>query len=104
MSLLLLATGPVIEWGAVGAGIMNVFIALVLTAVVKWGLPILRKSYPWLLPLISMVAPAAFAFLAEFLLGVLGFPVDFGPLLDLFLAGGAAVGVHQVYKQAKKAA
>lgn len=99
LTMLQEVAGPVIDWGLVGASILNVIIALVLTSVVSWGLPIIREKYPWVLPLISIIAPTAFAFLAEFLLGLFGYPVDFGPILDLLLAGGTAVAAHQVYKQ-----
>jgi hypothetical protein len=100
--LVLQVAGPVIAWGEVGAAVLNVVIALVLTQVVKWGFPIIRDKYPWALPIISMSAPFLFAKAAEFLLGVLGYPVDFGPVLDLIVAGGFAVAVNQTWKQTSR--
>lgn len=96
---LLQAAGPVIEWGLVGANVLNILIALALTQYVRWGFPLIRARFPWLLPIVSMLAPVVFGVAAEFLLGVLGYPVDFGPVLDLIAAGGFAVAVNQTWKQ-----
>ena len=100
--VLLQATGPVIDWGQAGAVLLTALVGLVAVPVLRWALPIFKSKYEWLMPIVAMIAPAALSFAASYISGLLGYPVDFGPLIDLFTGGAVAVVAHQVYKQAKK--
>lgn len=93
----------IIDWGEIGATAVSAVGVLIAVRFLTWALPILRQRYPWSLPIIAALGPVGLAKLSEILLGVFGYPVDFGPLLDLLGAGGAfAVVIHQVHKQRGK--
>lgn len=93
----------IIDWGEVGAMAISAVGVLIAVRFLTWALPILRQRYPWMLPILAVLGPAGLTKLSEILLGVLGHPVDFGPLIDLLTGGGAfAVVIHQIYKQSRK--
>ena len=94
--------GPVIPWGELGAVVVTAGVGLVAVPFLRYWLPIFKTKYEWIMPIVAMVAPAALAYAASLLGGFFGYPVDFGPLIDLFQGGAVAVVVHQAYKQATK--
>jgi len=99
---LLQTTGPEIPWGELGATLVTALVGLVAVPVVRWALPICKIKYEWLMPIVAMLAPALLASAAKSLGDLLGYPVDFGSLIDLFSGGAVAVVMHQVFKQATK--
>lgn len=93
----------IIDWGEVAAMAISTVGVLIAVRFLTWVMPILRQRYPWVIPLLAVVGPAGLTKLSELLLGVFGFPVDFGPLIDMLAGGGAlAVVAHQIYKQRNK--
>lgn len=93
----------IIDWGEIGATAVSAVGVLIAVRFLTWALPILRQRYPWILPILATLGPVGLTKLAEILLGVFGYPVDFGPLIDLLAGAGAfAVVIHQVHKQRGK--
>jgi hypothetical protein len=99
--LLQAAPPPVIDWGMIGAAAINSVGVLLAVQVIKYYLPMLRTKYPWAIPIIAVLAGPAFAQLTSLLFGILGHPVDLGPILGA-LTGTAAVAMNQIGKQARK--
>jgi hypothetical protein len=93
----------IIDWGEVGATAVSAVGVLIVVQLLTWLMPILRERYPWAIPLIATLGPYGLGLLSQYLLGVFGYPVDFGPILEVLGGAGAlAVVTHQVYKQSNK--
>lgn len=90
----LLGTLP---WQLIVAYLINMVVVVVVANLLKQKWEQIKPHLPWLAPLLGMVLPAA----AQFLAGVLGYPIDFSPILGLF-SGAAAVAMHQGVKQRRK--
>lgn len=86
-------------WREVVGMFINTVGVLLLTQLIKVGVPIIRSAVPWLLPIIAIFAGPVVAVVQNALAGWLGLPVDLSPLLGL-ATGGAAVAMNQTWKQA----
>jgi hypothetical protein len=95
------AIEPIVNWGEVGAAAINSVGVLLAVQVIVYFLPKLRAKFPWAIPIIAVVAGPALGKLTELLFGILGHPVDLGPILAA-LTGTAAVTMHQIGKQASR--
>jgi ABC-type enterochelin transport system permease subunit len=97
---------PVIDWSQFAAVALNAFVALVGVPVFRYLFQVFKTKYEWLVPLVAMVLPGLLVTAASFVSGLLGYPIDFGPLIDVIrnsaIGGALAVALHQVYKQANK--
>lgn len=103
MSLLFVSLLQVINWGEVGATAVSAVGVLIAVQFLTWLMPILREKYPWAIPIIATLGPYGLGLLAEVCLNFFGYPVDFGPILEVIGSSGAlAVVTHQVLKQSKK--
>lgn len=92
------AGGVALDWRPLLAMLLNTVGVLLVTQLVKIGIPILRTAVPWLLPVIATLAGPVVAVIQSLLAGWLDVPIDLSPLLGL-ATGGASVAMHQVYKQ-----
>ena len=86
-----------LPWQLIAAYLFNAVVVVVVANVLKQKWEQIKPHLPWLAPLMGLVLPAA----AQFLAGVLGYPIDFSPILGLF-SGAAAVAMHQTVKQRRK--
>ena len=87
------------EWKNLIAMFLNTVGVLLLTQLIKVGVPIIRSATPWLLPILATLAGPVIAVVQNLLAGWLGLPIDLSPLVAL-ATGGAAVAVHQTVRQA----
>jgi hypothetical protein len=90
------------EWQLAIATLINgsgvFFAVLVIKSVL---MPFLRAQYPWVLPIIAMVAGYLIGFATEALMAWLGYPIDLSTIVAA-LTGAGAVAVHQIKVQAVK--
>ncbi len=88
------------DWNQIIAAAINSVLVLMAVQLLKvHGIPWLKQSAPWALPIISMVIGPALTAAMNWISAALGYPVDLSPIVGIF-AGGTAVALHQVGKQA----
>ena len=87
------------EWKNLIAMFLNTVGVLLLTQLIKVGVPIIRSATPWLLPILATLAGPVIAVVQNLLAGWLGLPIDLSPLVGL-ATGGTAVAMHQIHRQA----
>lgn len=92
------------DWNQIAAALINSVLVLMAVQFLKVkGLPWLNLNAPWVLPLIAILIGPLMQMLTNYLVGMLGYPIDLSPIVGLF-TGGMAVALHQIGKQTKKAA
>ena len=74
--------------------------AAVVELLLRKGMPILRKQFPWFLPILSMIAAPGIAYITQALSGALGHPVDLSPITAV-LTGSLASSAFKVVKEAQ---
>lgn len=90
------------EWNLIAATTINAVFVLIAVQFLKvHGIPWLKQEAPWVLPLITLVIGPLMQMLTNYLVGLLGQPIDLSPIVGLF-TGGTAVALHQIYKQSNK--
>ena len=86
------------EWKNLIAMFLNTVGVLLLTQLIKVGVPIIRSAAPWLLPILATLAGPVVAVVQNLLAQWIGLPIDLSPLVALG-TGGAAVAMHQTFRQ-----
>jgi len=90
------------DWNLIAATAINAVLVLMAVQFLKTtGIPWLNKNLPWTLPLIALVIGPLMQMLTNYLMGLLGYPIDLSAIVGLF-TGGTAVAVHQIYRQATR--
>mgnify|MGYP001570446798 FL=1 len=92
------AGGVALDWKPLLAMAINTVGVMLVTQLIKTGIPIIHSAVPWLLPILATLAGPVVAVLQSLLAGWVGVPIDLSPLLGL-ATGGAAVAMHQVHRQ-----
>ncbi len=87
---------------ALGLAINTGGVYLLVFLVLKWR-PVLKKRAPHFIPMIAIVAGPLLNLLAAFGTELIGYPIDFSPLIGV-MGGTGAVAVDQIYRQRRKAA
>ena len=89
------------DWNQIIAVTINSVLVLMAVQFIKnYGLPWLKSNAPWALPLISVLIGPLLTYLMNIVSSLLGYPIDLSPIIGLF-AGGTAVALHQIGKQAE---
>lgn len=89
------------DWNQIIAAAINSVLVLVVVQLLKvHGIPYLNQNVPWAIPLISIAIGPALTAAMNFLSAQFGYPIDLSPIIGVF-AGGTAVALHQVGKQAE---
>lgn len=88
------------DWMQVLANLINgVLVIIVVQFLKNYGMSWLKANAPWALPVLALVAGMALNAAAAALGGLLGYPIDFSPIVGVLTGAGAVV----VYDVAHKA-
>lgn len=86
------------------ANLVNAVLVLALVQALKtYAMPFLKEKVPWVLPILAMGIGPLMMLATEYLVTLIGHPIDLSPIVGVFV-GGTAVALHQVSVQYKRAA
>ena len=83
-----------LEWKPVVAVLLNGAVVMVVIQLLKYFVPILKKTSPWVLRTIVLIAPFVLGELARLAAAWLGVPIDFGPIINALSGIGALTAFH----------
>jgi hypothetical protein len=83
------------------AALINSVLVLLVVQRLKNGIPILKQSVPWLIPILAGAIGPAVAAGQNALFSWLGVPIDLSAIAAIF-SGASAVAINQVGKQIQK--
>jgi len=84
------------EWQEVVAGLINGILVIAIVQYLKGaGMSWLKANAPWSLPIIAMVAATVLTAASSGIGALLGYPIDFSPIIAV-LTGSLAVTVFDV--------
>jgi hypothetical protein len=91
------------DWMLLFANLINAVLVLAAVQALKlYVVPWLNTQVPWILPIIAMGIGPLMVLATEYLVGLIGYPIDLSPIVGVFV-GGTAVAFHQVGKQYSRA-
>ncbi len=91
------------EWMELVANLINGVLVLAIVQYLKnYGMSWLKINAPWSLPIIAMFAAQLLNGLAVWVGGMLGYPIDFTPIINV-LIGALAVTTFDVKRGFRKA-
>jgi len=101
-TFILQATPPVVNWPEIAATLINTVVVMILVQFLKnKGIPWLKEKTPWLMPILPTFVGVGLSYLTNYLVNLLGYPIDFGPIMGLF-TGVLAVTTYEIGDRFKK--
>ena len=90
------------DWVLIAGTFLNIVVVMVIVQALKtYVMPFLKTKYPWVLPILALVAGPAVTMAANWLTAYLGVPIDFTEIIGV-LTGVSAVVMYTTVRAAKK--
>lgn len=87
------------NWMEILAALVNgVLVLMVVQALKVYGMPWLKTTVPWVLPLLAMVAGPLIGLLTNYLSGVIGLPIDLSAITNVLVGMSATVAFTVLQK------
>jgi hypothetical protein len=90
-----------VNWFEIIAYLINSVLVVIAVEGLKKYWPSIKDKYGFLIPIIAPIAGLAINTVAKLVSDLIGYPVDFSPIIAI-ITGTTAVWVSQVGKQIKK--
>ena len=90
-----------VNWFEIIAYLINTVLVVIIVDLMKKYWPVIQEKYGFIIPIVAPIAGLVINTLAKLVSDLLGYPIDFSPIIAI-ITGTTAVWMSQVGKQIKK--